>query len=143
MNLSTLSAETRNELESLSKFVFGSISHYATLLRKGVRQAVAEEVTEYVPAELDVDGKEVKAEETRQVQVPVKYVSPKRGQTTLPLLKLVRHTPETIKEYMLVLKKQKEEFIAMVEKLQADQKAVQAQIELAKQVQDSLAGSAI
>lgn len=85
-------AKEHEELEALSKEVFGSTSHYKTLLKKGSLELVTEETTEYVPAVLDADGKEVKAEETRTVQVPVKYRSPKRGLTGINQLRTVKYT---------------------------------------------------
>jgi len=135
--------EETAELEALSKEVFGSTSHYKTILKKGTTELVTENVTEYVPAVLDADGKEVTPEETRVVQVPVKYRSPKRGLTNINQLRTVKHTVESVKDLMLERKKQQDAFRAMMAKMEADKKEAAEKERLNKLVQEKLSGSAI
>lgn len=135
--------EERAELEALSLEVYGSTSRYATILQKGTLEAVTEEVTEYVPAVLDADGKEVTPEETKTVQINVKYRSPKRGLTSINQLQLTRHSVDSVKALMLELKKQQDAFRAMMAKLEADKKEAAEQARLKQEVQNALGGSAI
>lgn len=138
-----LTNEQHAELEALSLEVFRSTSRYKTILKEGVVEAVTVEATEYVPAVLDADGKEVKAEETRTVQVPEKYRSPKRGLTTINQLKTVKHNYDSVKVLMLERKQQLDAFKAMMAKMEADKKATAEQEQLKKQVQRAVGGSAI
>lgn len=138
-----LTAEQHAELEALSLEVFRSTYRYKTILQKGIVEAVTEEVTEYVPAVLDADGKEVKAEETRVVNVPVKWRSPKRGLTSLNQLKTVKHNYESVKALMLEIKRQNDAFKAMIAKMEADKKAKAEQAKLQEAVQKHVGGSAL
>lgn len=130
-------------LEALSKEVFGSVSHYRTLLEKGSVELVTEETTEYVPAVLDAEGKELTPEETRVVQVPVKYRSPKRGITSINLLRKVKYTLESVMTLMLERKRQQDAFRAMMLKMENDKKEAAEKERLNKLVQEKLSGSAI
>lgn len=139
MNLSTLSAETRDELDSLSKELFRSTSRWQTLLKNGLVETVTDEVEEYIPAEFDAEGKEVKAEETRKVKVPVAYKNSKKS-----VLMRVRRfdTVEEVRTYLLDCKKQFDAIKEIIRKRQEEQKAAQELAQQKQAMQRELAGSA-
>jgi hypothetical protein len=134
--------EERTELEALSKEVFGSASHYATILKKGTIQARTEEVTELVPAVQDAEGKELTPEETRQVQVNVKYRS-KRGLTDINQLQIIRHSVDSVKALMLDHKAKMDAFKAMMAKMEAEKNEANEKAKLNEAVQKAAGGSAI
>lgn len=130
--MSTLSRVKREELNALSKEVFGASSRWQKLIEKGIAEVVTEKVTEYVPSE-DGEGEGT----TKQVDVPVRR---KDG----AIMSTTKHFDEnTVKEYMLERKAKLMEFQAMLDKLKADEAAKKEQAELEKHVQTELAGSAI
>lgn len=131
--------EEREELETLSKEVFGSTSRYLTFMTKGETVPVTETITEYVPDETGGEGV------TREVQIPVTYKNSKT-----PMLKVVKHTVESVKVRLLEIKEQQEKMRAAFAKAQADQQAAEiakrAEQEKAKrqqEVQRQLGGSAV
>lgn len=138
-----LTLEQHDELSALSKEVFNSTSRYNTLLRKGLVELSTEETTEYVPAVLDADGKEVTPEEMRKVRVPVKYVSPKRGQTSLNSLKNRTFTYETVKAFMLERKAQQDKIKELIAKAKADHAEAEAKKKLLTDVQKVAGGSTL
>lgn len=140
-NTRLLTTKEQEEFEALSLKVFGATSRWATLLKKGLVEAVTEEVEEYVPAQTDKDGNVTKSEETRKVQVPVYYRSEKRGLTTIPLLRRVNFTPETLMTYMLDLKEKQDKIRAMLQKMADERKAKEDAAKLESQVAEQVAGS--
>lgn len=124
--------QTRDELNALSKEVFGASSRWQKLIDKGYAEVLTEEVTEYVPAE--VEGQEGTE---RKVNVPIKR------QDGAVLSTTKHHTVDSVRTYMLDLKKKQEEFQAMLAKLQADQNKKQEQEALAKSLHADNAGSAV
>lgn len=117
-----LNYQEKQELNKLSKEIFGSSSRWTKLVDKGYRQVITEEVTEYVPAEDGGEGT------TRTVKVPVKT---KSGAFQY---QYNRYTPESMKVYLLQLKSQLDEYIDAVkkqkeaqEKLALEQKAAHTQ----------------
>lgn len=121
--------EIVNELSALSKEVFGSRSRWKKLIEKGYIKQTTEDLDEIVPGE---NG----APDTTQ-KVPVA----KRRKDGAYLNTLERHTIESVKEYMLDLKKKREEFMAMIKKAQEEQEAKKKQAELEEKVARELTGS--
>jgi len=128
--------KTRQELNALSKEVFGSSSKWQKLVTKGYSELITEEVEEYVPGETDKDGV-VGEGSTRKVQIPVKL--PNGAHQSV----WKYHTPESVKTHMVERKRQLEELRALVEKMKAEEKAKKDQEELTKQVQAEASGSAL
>lgn len=127
----SLNRAQREELKALSLEVFGSSSRYQKLMNNGYSELVTEEIDEIVPG---VDG----AEDTvKKVKIPVK-----REDGALQYVTKY-HTAESVKEYMLDLKKKQEEFKALMEKALAEQKARQEEQKAANAVQDQAGGSAL
>src|ERR1700722_6333691 len=111
----------REEMNALSKEVFGVSSKWKSLLDHGINEAVTETTPEVVP------GENGEPDRTEEVKVPV----------TINGNRLSRHksfTLEEIKELMLKMKKQRDDFIAKM-------KAQQAQKELEKRVNDVAKGA--
>lgn len=122
--------QTRQELNALSKEVFGSSSRWQKLVNNGVAKLVTEEVTELVPGETD-DAPSTE----RKVQIPVKL----NGM----LHSVVQHhTVESVRELMVELKQKRDEYLAARKKAQEEEQAKKQAEALAKQVHEDLAGSA-
>lgn len=126
-----LTRAQREELKALSLEVFGSSSKYSKLLNEGHSELVTEEIDEIVP------GENGAPDTVKQVKVPVK-----RADGALQYV-IKRYTYESVKELMLELKKKKEEFEAMVKKMNEEQAAKQAQAKLEKEVQEAAGGSTL
>jgi hypothetical protein len=126
--------KTRKELNQLSKAVFGSTSKW----QKFVNNGEAVPVTETVRV-LNGETEEIK-EEQRQLT----YYGPNGGE--LPQFEVKHYTTETIKERMILIKTQKEQIRALIEKLRKEEsekrEAEVAKIETIKVV-ESQSGSAI
>lgn len=123
--------QTREELNALSKEVFGSSSRWQKLLTDGYSELVTEEVPETIPSE--VEGEEPK---TTMVRRPVLNAAGQKQSVTK------RHTEDSIREYMLDLKKRREEIMAMIKKQQDEQAAAKARTELINKVNQEAFGSA-
>jgi len=128
----------RNELDGLSKTLFGSSSQWQKLVDKGYDELVTEEVEETVPAE-----KEGEEPAKRMVKVPV--LSP--GGSKQYIRKY--HTLESVVEFMKEQKiqwdammKARTELIAKIDKENAEKKAKEDAEALAKQVHSGVSGSA-
>lgn len=126
--------QTRQELNALSKEVFGASSRWQKLVNKGYSKLLTEEVEETIPA--DENG------ENGGIQMIAKPVLRKDGATQSTL---EHHTVDSVKELMLSLKTKRDAYIArlveMQEKQIAAQKAAQEAEELSKKVQE-VSGSA-
>jgi len=129
--------KARQELNALSKEVFGSSSKWQKLVSKGYLDPITEEVEEYVPGETDKDGV-VGEGFTRKVQVPVRLSNGVGLQYTHKY-----HTTESIKAHMLERKVQLAQLKELVEKMKAEEKAKKDQAQLANQVQSEASGSAL
>jgi hypothetical protein len=130
--VSDLTREERDELNALSKEVFGSKSKWQKLINQGYAKLLTEEVTEFVPGEKEEDEGT-----TRKVQVPTRRQDGARQSTT------VRYTVESIKEYMLQRKEMIDNFKAQIKKQQEDAKAKKELEEQALKVHEELHGSAL
>ena len=122
-----------DELNELSKEVFGSKSRWRKLVDRGSAEVVMEDTTR-----LHADG----SKET--VQTPVMHVGANGGEVQQQ--QLVRYTPESIKEKMLFMKKQRDEMFATLLKQQEDQKAAKEGLkaqEQAKNMVSAASGSSL
>src|SRR5579859_7420625 len=120
-----VSRQVKEELNALSKEVFGSTSRWQKLINNGHPELITEEVTEFVPGPTDDDpGME------RKVQVPVKNPNGTYRST------LKRYTVESVREYMLERKKQLDEIKARIKQHQEEQKAKQELENRKKQLQE-------
>lgn len=125
-----ISKALRNELNTLSKELFGTTSRWQKLVDKGYDELVTEEVEETVPAE-----KEGEEATTRKVKMPVLL----RGSR-----QFVRkfHTVESVREFMGVQKIQMDLIRAQIKQAQEDAKKKQEEEQAAKDVHQALSGSA-
>lgn len=123
--------EKRQELNALSKEVFGTSSRWQKLVNSGYAELVTREIEEAVPAANEGE------EPTKQtVRKPVLTANG----ATQSVIK--HHTVESVEAYMLQRKEELAAYKAAILKMQADQKAAQEQAELAKKIHAEAAGSA-
>lgn len=127
--------EEREELEALSKEVFGSTSRYATILRDGEVKAVTVVVTEYIPADEGTGGEGT----TKETEV----VDTLPGAPKSAKLQLVRHSVESIRALMVDRKARQDLFRALQKKQHEEALAKQALAQRKQEVQRQLSGSAI
>lgn len=126
-----LDYKTKQELNALSKEVFGSSSRWQKLVNSGFADLVTEEVEEVVPA--DENGEKGGVE---LVQKPVLNASGLTQSVT------TRHTVESVRELMLRLKASRDAYFARLKALQEARKAEEEQAALAKKLNDQVGGSA-
>lgn len=131
MSTTDMSRADRDELNALSKEVFGASSKWKKLIERGYVEMITEETTELVPGKTDEEEPT-----TRKVQVPVKRHDGALQFTTK------HHTVESIKEYMLERKVKLEAVRAQIKKMQEEAAAKKAADELKKKVHADLHGSA-
>jgi hypothetical protein len=124
--------QVKEELDTLSKDVFGTSSRWQKLIGKGYSELVTEEVEEKVPAEKEGDEPT-----TRKVRVPVKN---KHG---MHQSAVVRHTVESVREFMLQRKEQLDRIRAAIKAQQEEAQAKKEQEQLAAKVHEELQGSAL
>lgn len=127
-----LTKEEKGELSVLSKEVFGTRSRWQKLVNQGYPRLLTEEVTEFVPGEKEEDEGT-----TRKVQVPAKRHDGAMQSTT------VRHTVESVKEYMLQRKEMLDKIRAEIKRQQEEAKAKKELEEQALKVHEELHGSAL
>lgn len=127
-----ISRAEREELNTLSKDVFGTSSRWQKLIKDGHSEVVMEEVEEYVPNAED----ENKEGTTRKVKIPIK-----RTDGALQLVNK-RYTLESVKEMMLERKKRMEEIRVLIAQQQQEAKDKQEKELLSKKVHEDLSGSA-
>lgn len=123
--------KTKQELNALSKEVFGVSSRWEKLVTKGYTELVTEEVEETIPAEKEGDEPTVS-----KVSKPLLTKSGGVQSVTK------RHTTASVKELMLKLKEGRDAYLAKVKKIQEEQKAAQEKLELAKRINQESGGSA-
>jgi hypothetical protein len=129
------SREIRQELDLLSKEVFGSRTKWRRMVEQGVVEPVLEDTTRYVP---DPDSKNGEDYKTEVVKTNVTHHGPNGGELNMHTIK--RYTVEEIKQYMLDRKKQTAELMALIRKNREEQRAKE---EAAKNVVADNSGSAI
>lgn len=127
-----LDYKTKQELNALSKEVFGVSSRWQKLVKNGYSEVITEEVEELVPS--DVLGEEPKTEKVRK---PVLRADGAKLSTTK------RYTVESVKELMLKLKTAREEYLARLKKMQEEAKAAQEKQDLAKKIHVEATGSSL
>lgn len=118
-----LEREEREELNNLSRQVFGSASRWQKYI-KGVYIGQTKQVEEEVPGE---NG----AEPTKQTK-NVPLLGPDRKQVKV----IKRYTVEEVRNLMLTYKALREQFLE-------NQRKVQAEQAMQKKVQDELSGTAV
>jgi hypothetical protein len=123
------SRETIEELNAISKLVYGSKSRWRKLVEKGELEPVMEDTKK-----LHLDGS------SEMIKTQVMHAGPNGGE--VPKYTLVRYTPKSVKEKMLNLKAQIDGFMEMIRKQQEEQKAKAQLAEDAKVLVQSNAGSA-
>jgi len=123
--------ETVNELNALSKEIFGSTSKWKKMVEKGVPE-LKEESTKKLTVK---DGKQ----ETETVKTPVFHTG-KDGNCEMHQYYLHRYTIPEVREFMLTAKERKEQVRAMIKKIEEQQRDQAA----AKQtVQEQATGSSV
>jgi hypothetical protein len=121
--------EVTDRLNKLSKEVFGASSRWKKLVEKGYVKQVTEELDDIVP------GENGEPDMVKKVQVA------SRRADGAYLNTLERHTLASVEEYMLDLKKKRDEFLAMIEKQRQEQEAKRRQAELEQQVHREVSGA--
>ncbi len=125
-----ITRKEKDELNTLSKDVFGISSKWQKLVDKGYSELVIEEKEETVPAEKEGD-----TPTTRKVHVPVLKNGAKQYVTK-------RHTVESIRDYMLNQKTQLDGIRQMIrDQQEAAQAKERAEVQ-AKELHKQLSGSA-
>jgi len=120
--------KTRDELNSLSKQVFGTSSRWQKLVNDGFQEVITEDVTEQVPQD---DGTTVE----RVVKVPKKVNGAVQSVTK-------RYTVEGVMQLMLDLKKRQDDYKAVIKEMEEKKAAEKARLEAEKNLTDGLTGTA-
>lgn len=123
--------QTKQEMNALSKEVFGSSSRWQKLVNKGFAELVTEEVEETIPA--DENG------ENGGVEVVRKPVLRSDGAKQSVM---TRHTVESVKELMLKMKSARDQYLARLKTSQEEARKAQEAQAAAQAVHKELAGSA-
>jgi hypothetical protein len=121
------SRETINELNALSKSVFGSSSKWKKMIDKGVPELVEEEIKKLIFK----DGKEA----YEMVKIPT-YFTGKFGNVEMAHYKLNRYTVESVKDFMLMVLERRAQVQATIKRLEEEQRAK-------KEALDKASGSAV
>ena len=116
--------KTKEELNQLSKEVFGSTSKWKKMVELGVGEPVQEDTTKLTM----VDGKEVK----ETVKTPVLH------KDAIPLSRLKRYTVNEVREFMLTVKDRQDQVRAAIKRIEEQQKA-----QAAKATAEAASGTAV
>jgi hypothetical protein len=125
-----LTKTEREELSQLSKEVFGARGRWQKLLNSGGLELVTRKITEEVPSETGEST-------TKETSVAVLAENGTKRFTTK------YYTVESIKEYMLSLKAQRDELIAMINTQNEELKKKAEQEKLLKDINEQSGGSAL
>lgn len=118
--------KTKEELNALSKSVFGTTSKWRKMMELGVSEIVQEDTKKLVVK----DGKE----EYETIKTPVMH------KDQLVVNRLKRYTIDEVREFMLMVKDRQEQFREAMKRVEEEQKAKAA----AKQtVAEEASGSAV
>lgn len=117
--------KTKEELNQLSKEVFGSTSKWKKMCELGVAEPIMEDTIKLTM----VDGKEVK----ENVKTPVLY------KDSIPTSTLRRYTIPEVREFMLTAKDRQEQVRAAIKRIEEQQKAQAA----AKATAEAASGTAV
>lgn len=123
------SREVINELNALSKEIFGSTSKWKKMIELGVPELIQEDTKKLTV----VDGKQ----ETETVKTPKMHVGLNGGELHQHTLR--RYTVDEVREFMLTVKDRQEQVRQMIKRIEAQNKAQ----EEAKRTVDKAAGSSI
>lgn len=121
----------RDELNALSKELFGSSNKWRKLVEKGYTEAVTRVVKEEIPGE---NGAEPTVKESR-----VLVLTESGGKQSVTKY----HTVESVKALMLEFKAKKDAYVAESLQKQAEEKAKKEKEDNAKKLHEHLAGSAL
>jgi len=124
------SRETINELNQLSKDVYGASSKWRKLVERGEVRLLTEEEVQYDSEANNGEG------ERKNITVPVIYHGPNGGKLRQSYMH--RYDEKTVKEHMLNIKDQRDKFMEMIKKQQADAQAA----DVAKKVEEANAAVA-
>lgn len=123
------SREVINEMNALSKEVFGSTSKWKKMVEKGVAELIEEDTKKLTMK----DGKEV----VETVKTPLMHVGSSGGELHKSVLK--RYTLEEAKEFMLLVKDRRAQVQAAIKRIEEQQKAEAA----AKAEAEKASGTAV
>lgn len=126
-----VSREKKEQLNALSKEIFGSSSRWVKLVDKGHTELVTEEVEEVIPA--DENGENGGID---MVKKPVLTASGAHQYVTK------RYTVEEIEAKMNEIKTQRDVYVARLKTMQEEQRKAQEAAEVAKKVHADASGSA-
>jgi hypothetical protein len=128
--------EIKEELDKLSKEVFGSSSKWKKMVEDGVIEPVLEDTKRLIPdPETDGDYK------TETIKTQVSHFGANGGE--LSKFEVKRYTVDSIKAHMLDIKARFEAFRENVKKLQEEQKAKEEADKAAKEQLGANSGSAV
>jgi inorganic pyrophosphatase/exopolyphosphatase len=123
------SREVINEMNALSKEVFGTTSKWKKMVEKGVAELVEEDIKK-----LSIkDGKEV----TEIVKTPKLRAGPGGGELHQSTLK--RYTVEEAREFLLLVKDRRTQVQAAIKRIEEQQKVEKA----AKEEAEKASGTAV
>ncbi len=122
--------EVINELNALSKEIFGSTSKWKKMIEKGVPELVEENTKK-----LTMNGTK---EEYETVKTPVLYNGPS-GNAEFHQHVLKRYTVDEVREFMLMVRDRREQMKLAMAQIEAQQKAQKA----AKEAAERASGSSI
>lgn len=107
------SRKVNEEMNTLSKEVFGTTSKWKKMIDKGVVHSVMEEATR-----LNHDGT------SEKTKVPKKHVGPNKGE--LNLFELYHYTLESVREFMLDVKAKRQQLADAIKRINEEEKAAKA-----------------
>ncbi len=126
-----VSREVRNELNALSKEVFGVASKWQTIMKKGKSEMITRKTIETVP------GKEGEESTANEIEVPV--LTPYGAKQFVQKY----YTLEEVREIMLTYKTQLDTIKEQMRKQQEEKTAKEEQEKAVKDVHDTAYGSAV
>lgn len=118
--------KTINELNALSKQVFGSTSKWKKMIEMGVTEPLLEDTKHLT---IDKDGKE----QTQMIKTNVLH------KDHIPLSRLKHYTVESVREFMLTILDRRKQVEDTINRLEAQKKTDAA----TKYVQETASGTAI
>lgn len=131
VTIDELTQEERQELNSLSKEVYGASSRWHKLVNQGYAKLTTKEVSEFVP---NTETKEV-----TETKVTVPNLRPDGAKMSVQ----TRHTVGSVKAEMLDRKAKLNEIRAIMKKQRDDANAKRETEKLANRVHEELSGTAV
>jgi hypothetical protein len=126
-----LTKEEREELSQLSKEVFGTRNQWQKIINDGNMELLTKNTVEIIPGENGAPST------TKEITVPILSENGHKQFVTK------YYTPESAKEYMLTIKKQRDEIVDMINKQNEERKLKAEQEKALKDVNESGGGSAL